>query len=613
MPLKNELLKNVRQRKYLAKDFDSFRAQLLEYAKTYYPDRIKDFSENSIGGLFLDFAAYVGDVNSFYIDHQYNELDPESAVEISNIEKMLRQAGVSIQGAAPAFVEVQFYIQVPAQSVGASVVPSTEALPIIKNNTVLISDSGVIFYLLEDVDFTTVDDDGNLVAEQKIGRTNSANQVTTFILTKTGLCMSGNVVTDTFDVGNTFVPFRRLTLSNPNVTEIISVTDSLGNTYYEVKSLTHDVVYQNVDNTESDRNEVKESIKVLPAPYRFITEVNLNNRYTVLTFGGGNADTLEDDIIPDPSEFAISFPYKKTFSRIPINPEKLLATKTLGVAATNVTLTITYRYGGGLGHNVSANSIRAIQTLDMFFPNNPSVTVATFVRSTLEVNNTKKAYDGADAPTVDELKEHISEARNAQERIVSRPDLISRIYTLPSNFGRVYRAAVRSNPNNAQSTQLFILSKDSEGHLTYCSDSLKNNLRKYLNPYRMINDAIDILDGQIINFDITFEIVVDPRLNKNTVLQQIITRLKKFFDIKYINIDQPLILSEIKYSINSIAGVLSMNDIKITNLSGIINNREYSSTTWDIETYTKKGILFPPPGGIFELKYPNINVIGRAV
>src|SRR5262245_1927648 len=101
MALKRDDLKQVRQRKYLARDFDGLRAQLLEYARLYYPDRIKDFAETSVGGLLLDFAAYTGDVLSFYLDHQYGELSSETAVETANIEKVLRNSGVPIIGAAP--------------------------------------------------------------------------------------------------------------------------------------------------------------------------------------------------------------------------------------------------------------------------------------------------------------------------------------------------------------------------------------------------------------------------------------------------------------------------------------------------------------------------------
>ena len=104
-----------RNRSFLNKDFVDFRSALVDYAKTYFPDRIQDFSESSLAGLLVDLAAYVGDVNSFYIDHQFRELDPELAVERVNIENLARNAGVKITGAAPAVADVSFSLVVPAE------------------------------------------------------------------------------------------------------------------------------------------------------------------------------------------------------------------------------------------------------------------------------------------------------------------------------------------------------------------------------------------------------------------------------------------------------------------------------------------------------------------
>ena len=88
---------------YLNKDFDSFRSELVRYANTYYSDKITDFTENGLGGLLVDMAAYVGDSLAYYLDHQFNELNIETAVENKNIQKLIRNAGVKITGVAPSF------------------------------------------------------------------------------------------------------------------------------------------------------------------------------------------------------------------------------------------------------------------------------------------------------------------------------------------------------------------------------------------------------------------------------------------------------------------------------------------------------------------------------
>lgn len=612
MALTKNDLKEIRQRKYLAKDFDALRALLVEYARQYYPDKLSDFSEAGIGGLFLDLAAYVGDNLSFYLDHQFGELDIDTAVELRNVERELRSSGVKITGAAPASVYVMFFMKVPAISNGVNRVPDPAALPILKQGSVAFG-NGIRFELQEDVDFNARDQYGVLLAQYRKSDLDRDGNARTFIVAKVGLCVSGRVSTDTFTIDEDFIPFRQLTLSNPDVSEITSVIDGYGNKYYEVQSHTSDVVYVNVANTGSDKEIVNDSIKIIPAPYRYVRIVDLGSRTVKLILGGGSANTLEDDVIPDPSDLAIPFVGRKTFSRIAINPEQLLQTKTMGVYALNTTITVTYRNGGGLNNNVEANTIRDLTQLVLEFPLNPPVSVQMSVRQSIECTNEKRALGGEDAPTIDDLKTLIPSMRNMQERVVSRQDLLARVYTLPSNFGRVFRAAVHSSPNNPLATQLYIISRDANSRLSISPDTLKWNLIKYLNPYRMISDAIEILDARRINVQVKFEVLVDVTLNKNIVLQTIIKKLVQLFDIKNYSIDQPIIISDVQNAIFSTDGVVSVNELVINNVYGIVNNREYSDVSIDVPAHTTKGIIIPPAGGIFEVRYPEVDIIGKAV
>ena len=613
-PKKN--IKEIRQRRYLGRDFDSLRATLLDYARQYYPNQIQDFSEASVGGLFLDMAAYVGDNLSFYLDHLYGELNYDTAVENSSIERAIVNAGIPINGASPAVVRVNAYIEVPVKTAGDEN-PNADLLPIIKEGTVFLSDNGVNFTLIEDISFAySPKDDGNYElhpsAEKKIGRVRNDGKTLTYLLTLSGLCVSGNEITESFAVG-TFVPFRQITLTQNNVTEIVKVYDDYGNTYYEVGALSHDVVYKNVLNTSGDNKIVKDGLRVIPAPYRFIKSTSLSSRMTTLTFGGGNASTLEDDIIPDPSEFAIAFPYSKTMARVPVNPEKLLTTNTLGVASADTTIRVTYRYGGGLFHNVAPGSIRSITDLQITFPKNPANADAVKIRSSLEVNNIERASGGEDALTSAELTALIPTVKNSQERIVTKEDLLARVYTMPSNFGRVFRAAIVSNTHNPLATQLYVISRNENQQLITSPDTLKLNIRKYLNAYRMISDAIDVLDAKVINLQLKFTIVVDPSLNRNVVLASILTKLQNQFNIKKMFIDQPIIISDVVNTIFTVQGVIAVDDVKFVNISGVVNNKQYSENTHDIKAYTKRQLIFPPPGGIFEIRYPEIDIIAKVV
>jgi hypothetical protein len=609
---KNDVLKTVRHRRYLNKEFDSFRADLLEYARTYYKDRIQDFSDNSLGGVFLDFAAYVGDVMSFYLDHQFTELDPETAVETQNIQNHLRREGVDIVGASPAVVELLVGVEVPAQLVNNVSVPRPDCIPVIDEGSIAISENGTEFILIEQIDMTARKTDGNLVCNVAIGDSDDGGIPTSFILSQKAMALSGFRIQETFTVGG-FIPFREITLSNPNVTEIESVFDSNGNVYYEVRALSQDVVYRGIPNINDDNELVREVLEVVPAPYRFMKKVSLDTRSTTLVMGGGSADTIEDDVIPDPTTFALPLYGKKTFTRLAINPQQLIDTRTLGVVATDVTLYVNYRYGGGLSHNAEPTTINTMKTLLMAFPGNPPAALASFVRSSTQVTNKKRAAGGDDAPTFDELKSQIPQVKNSQDRIVTRPDLLARVYTMPAKFGRVWRASVRTNPNNPLATQLFIISRDAEARLVVSPDTLKLNLKRYLNDYRMISDAIDVLDAQVIDLRLNFEIVTDPTANKKLILQQILTKLKKYFEAKNFQIDQPIVINDINNIIYNNLGVISINSVRFENLTGLNANRTYSDVHLDIKSNTVKNLIIPPPGGIFEVRFPDVDIIGRAI
>jgi hypothetical protein len=243
----------------------------------------------------------------------------------------------------------------------------------------------------------------------------------------------------------------------------------------------------------------------------------------------------------------------------------------------------------------------------------PSSTVASQVRASIDIRNDSVARGGDDALTLDELRSKIPAARNAQSRIVTREDLLARVYTMPSGFGRVFRAGVRSNPNNPLSTQLFITSRDRQKKLVTSPDTLKKNLRTYLNQFRLISDAIDILDAQVINTKVTFQVAVEPNTNKRLAVQNVISDLKEYFNIKNFQIDQPISTADITNIIINTPGVLSIINLKITGISGNVLERAYSNSAFNVSSNTFKGLIIGPPGSIFEVRYPDFDIIGSAV
>lgn len=601
------------QKTYLAKDFAGFRSDLLTYARNYFGEQIQDFNEASLGGMFLELAAYVGDSMSFYLDHQFNELDPGTAVESVNIQAHARNAGVKAIGAAPAVANVTFYIEVPASlSDSGEYLPLNSALPVIGAGTILSSNSGIRFRLDSELDFGETDKYGTLYATYVVGELADDGNPATFILNRTIECVSGETRVEYFTIPDNFIPFRKITLANPDVTQVIEVTDSDSDQYYEVESLTQDVVYKRIKNYGYDDDLVSESIQVTPAPKRFTARMDISSRLTTIEFGSGDATSLDDDILPDPSELALPLYGKRTLSRFSIDPSSLLQTKTLGTAPRNTTLTVTYRYGGGLNHNVASNSIRTIQNLVIDFPRNPTLAISNAVITSLDVRNNEEARGGASAMSLEDLRAQIFAARNQQSRIVTQEDLISRIYTLPSNFGRVYRASVAKSTDNPLASRLYLVAKNAAGELTHTSDTLKKNLSTYLNEFRLVSDAVDILDATVINYKVNFSIICTPNSNKNVVVSNVIVALRDRLDRKYYQIDQPVIEAELINTIINVSGVLSLVDLTLTNLTGNILDRTYSDFVVDMQKSKINGLYLGPQGSIFELKYPDFDIIGAA-
>ena len=136
---------------YTSREFDSIKADLLNYVKRYYPNTFRDFNEASFGSLMIDTVAYIGDILSFYIDYQANETFLETAAEYENILKIGKQLGFKFRSSPPSVGTAAFYIMIPALSSGLG--PDLTYLPILKRSSSFGSRTGSNFILNEDVHF----------------------------------------------------------------------------------------------------------------------------------------------------------------------------------------------------------------------------------------------------------------------------------------------------------------------------------------------------------------------------------------------------------------------------------------------------------------------------
>lgn len=606
-------VKKQKQMSYTSKDFNSLRSDLLVFARQHYGNKIVDMSENSVAGLFLDMAAYVGDTLSFYLDHQFNELSLETAIETKNLEALIRNAGVEIRSASPAFVFAKLSFVVPATSFRGRRIVNENFLPKLLAQSKFTSQSGINFFSLEDIDFAEKDIDGVLKCNPRPNVIVDGT-IQDFIVEREIPCNSANVITETFNISNQLIPFRTINLSNTGVHEIIFVKDSDNDEYYEVDTLSQDTVFKRLENSRSDRELVPSRLQLIPAPKRFIKNTSSQTGITSLRFGSGDEEAFDEDIIPDPSEHAMTlYGDRKTFPRISIDPNSFLNTSTLGISPRNTVLQVKYSYGGGISHNISIGELIIINTLRTTFPSSASPSTITEIRRSALVTNEFPAYGGENEPSIEELRNIALLAKTSQKRVVTREDLLARVYNMPTNFGKVFRASVRDNPNNPFATQLHVISRNKLGLLVITPDTLKENLSIYLSKFRLVSDAVDIVDVKIINFGIKYTITVEAGLSKTSVIQAVNSNIKKYFKIENFHIDQPIITGEVNNIILNTRGVVSIISLKFINKTGVQKENIYSSENFSIARNLDRGMIFPDTGGIFELRYPNDDIEGSAI
>ena len=604
--IKNKL-KNVRNKNYLLKEFDDYRAELLGYAKSYFPNKINDFSESSLGGMLLDFAAITGDALSYYMDHQFGEIDPELSTERDNIIRHLRRAGIKAVPPSPASVDVSFFIEVDASANSNEengILLEPTQLITIRTNTV-VNSSTVSFTLMEDIDFSDGVYDTYIISER-----DDENNPVKVIISKKGFCISGTITTENFSFGTDYVKFPTIDLSSAGVTQILSVVDEDNNEFYEVEFLTQDTVF-----LKGERSNDKQifNLEVKPALRRFIRETDPESGITSLRFGADNGQDLQDQLLVDPSDAALPLFGKSYINKFSIDPSSLLKTNTLGLSPRNTTLSVRYMFGGGISHNVSPGDINEVLTINVSSPDNSSAAIVDQVLSTLDVRNLSEAVGGTDGFSINELKALIPTHMKMQNRIVNYEDIMARIYTLPSPFGRIHRAAIRNNENAILSKYLHIICKNSDGFLIQANDAIKNNLSKYINEYRIIGDVFEVVDTKIINVSINLDLKIGAGESTDIVSARVISRLIDNLNMSAINIDQPIILSDIVNIVINTQGVTSLstlpeNIVAIASTSSDFN-RSYSNNIINLKNNIKDGVLYPPEGAIFELKYPSFDIL----
>ena len=610
--------------RYINRDFNDFRNTLINYSKTYFPDTYNDFTETSTGMLFIEMASYVGDVLSFYIDNQIQETFIQTARQTENLFNLSYMLGYVPKVTTAASVDIDFYQQVPAKSVGGVTVPDYDYTLKIPENTQISSNTNSnIKFLIEDVvDFSVSSSmDPTEVSVYQL----SGTQPTFYLLKKTRKSVSATVNTTTF----TFTSPQRFdtrTLNVSNLIGILDVKDSNDNTWYEVPNLAQENVFDSIRNTNvNDPNYVDNS----DAPYllqlkqvqrRFVTRFK-NESTLEIQFGAGSFGDNDEEIVPNPDNVGLGLPFEKTKLTTAFSPLNFVFTNTYGIAPSNTTLTVRYLTGGGIGANVEAGSLTVVDDTNITFlnPNLADSNLANTIFNSVASNNVLAADGGQDGDSIEELRRNATGNFQNQLRTVTQEDYIIRALSMPANLGVIAQAYARPakigeyQPGELPTVlDLYILSYDINKKLRTASSTLKKNLKTYLSEYRMINDSIKIKDAFIINIGVEFDIIVLPNYNNNETLTKCVTTLSTYFNIDQWQINQPIILKDLYILLDKVEGVQTVKRVKITNIAG--EALGYSAYGYDVEGATVNNVVYPSLDPmIFEVKNLNEDIKGRVV
>ena len=662
-PLNNIGGKNL---SYVGKDFETLKQNLVDFTKTYFPNSYSDFSEASPGTIFIDQAAAIGDMLSFYQDVQLKESMLSHATERKNVISIAQSMGYKPKVTSPAVCELTVYQLVPASGNQ----PDERYFLRIKDGMEVesTSNSSIIFRTIDAVDFALSSSREIEVYERDITGVPSK-----YLVSKKVKAISAEEVSTVVTMGSD-TDYPSITLSDSNIIQIVSVMDEDNNKYYEVPYLAQESIFVEKPNTEYNSDLYQQSgsvpyiLEVQKVPRRFSVKVNSDNTMD-LQFGSGDVTLSDEILLPNTKNVGLGLANSVQRLNQGIDPSNFLKTNTFGIAPAGKSLTVKYLIGGGVASNVNQSDLTKIRRIefddDLLSIPDALLTSYTDTKSSIAVENLTSASGGRGSESIEEIRQNALASFGSQNRAVTRQDYIVRALSLPERYGSVAKvyvspdgeidnnspSSILSNPqniteftnlvesikafskqdiqkelvkyltqkktaiaevNNPFAINMYVLGYDQNKKLTNLNDAVKQNLKTYLSEYRMLTDGVNIINGFVVNIGVDFEIIVYSNYNKREVVTECLTELQNYFNIDNWTFNKPINISEIELILANIEGVMSVPSVKISNLCGGDGN--YSTNRYNIDEATKGKIVYPSLDPcVFEVRYPNKDIKGRAL
>jgi hypothetical protein len=596
-----------KQISYATRDFQGLRNELVTLTKNYYPDLVKNFNDASIYSVLLDINAAVADNLHFHIDRVWQETMLDFAQQKQSLFHIAKTYGLRLPGVRPSVALCDFSITVPVRGDKED----TRYLGLLKSGA-QVSGAGQIFETTDDIDFSIPFNKRGEPNRLKIPNFDSNNRLISYTITKREAVVNGVTriyrrVINQIDQK----PFLKLYLPEQNVLGVTSVIhkdgtnfasnptsnefNSTTNKWYEVKSLMQDKVFVPNTTAASDTNNFTAGAYI-NVNNKFVTEYTPEN-YFSLTFGSGTVnplDNLDNYITGD----------------LKVNLASYLNNLSLGqTPKINSTLFVRYRVGGGKDSNLGVNVITNVDDVE-FAVSGPVSSVNSQVVQSLKVLNITPAVGGADAPTIEEIRNMVSYNFAAQNRAVTLNDYKSLIETMPSTYGAPAKVNVMEEDNKIR---VKLLSYDERGNLTdTVSTTLKNNILSYLSEYKMINDFIDIVSGEVIDMALEIDLNIDKNVNQTDIVQTVIDDVISYFDFGKRKMGDPLFVGDLNKIVGNVSGVVNVIETRVFNkVGGEYSSAQVSQSYKDANTKEinqSDSIIFMKSNQIFQIRFPNVDI-----
>jgi len=587
---------------YTARDFDTIKQRLVEYVKVNYPDTYQDFNASSFGSLMFDLVSYVGDQLAFYTDYIAAESNLVTAQEENSVRDLAEEHGAEFDLAARVSTTLEMILSIPADANGQpdstyldGVLHAGDSSPFM----LLATESGQTFTLDNDitiqdvlVDFTNTE-----VAEI------DGSKVKVFLAKLSIPVTSGQIAQQSTVVG---VPTRSpiIEVRHPNVSGIVSVTDSEGNEYHQLDSLTSNSMLKSIPNISDTNTQVSSIMRPEAVMRRFV--VRKRRGKTFLEFSFGSANKIKEDAVADPSNLAIKMSGKSTLDGTrSVDPTKLVSNDKLGVSPINTTLTIKYKYNEKSNVNVAAGACNQVLSTGMTFKSehllNPSY--IKYVRDSIRVRNPNPINGDVSMMSTNEMKHRHRGAFAAQKRAVTLQDYAAAVYAMPPRYGKIKRATVIRDDNDfRRNLNMYIIAEGPDGKLQAPTPSLYANLKTFLNTRRMISDSVDLFPAYIVNLGIEYDIVAEGNTSRERLTGPLRDTLYKELTMNPPEIGEHFNISKVWSIIQNFPGVSMVRSVNLVSKAG---------TGYEGNLYDTRGKLRPmeslkiDPDHIWEIKRPS--------